>query len=607
MADDVKSTATDKSQVARNTALMSSATLISRVTGFLRTWACAFALGNTLLTSAYQIANTMPNMLYELVAGGVLSTAFLPVYLAQKEKQGDKAANGYVSNVFSIFLVLLGAITLLATIFAPQVIYTQTFLTHGEDSQLATWFFRFFAIQMLFYGISAIVGGVLNANKRFLWPALGPVFNNIVVIITMFGFVPIAAHNPQFAKVWLAVGTSLGIFVQMLVQIPALLKSGFRFKFRIDLHDPAIRETARLAIPAIIFTIINLVCVSMRNAFALRVTPLGASAISYAWLWYQLPYGVLGVALSTAMFTEMSQSAARGDMDRFRDNVRGGLRATFFLIIPMAVLLAVMSDMLITLYHAGAFTADDISMVAGLLRWWALCLPFYAGYMYLYFAFSSLKDLKTVTKANLGASVIQIGLYALLTMGVGSWAGVGLAGIPMADTCFFALMFVLLIWLLHRRVGSFGFKNVLGLVGATLAAAAAGGAVAFALDRLMGSTTSIGMAFLHICVAGGMGLFVTFLVARNLRIEEQDIIDRLMGRILAKLGIRIKPRKRRSDSFLFPGSAPVGKHSKAYNAQRKAELRERLQEQGVDVDARLEKQRSRRPGQPVGKHSKRSK
>ncbi|MGN0034107.1 MAG: murein biosynthesis integral membrane protein MurJ [Coriobacteriales bacterium] len=520
-----------REQVARSTAVVSAATLLSRVTGFFRTWACAFALGNTLLTSAYQIANSVPNMLYEFVAGGLLSTAFLPVYLSQRRELGEEGGTRYAANLFNLCIVVLGVVALLATVFAPQVIFTQTFVTGGEDAELATFFFRFFAIQVVFYGASAIISGVLNANKRFLWPALGPVANNIVVIVTFFGFVPIARYDAEFAKVWLAVGTSLGILVQAVIQIPALRRSGFRFHRGITLHGVGLGETARLAIPAIIFTAVNLVCVSVRNAFSLGVSENGPATLSYAWLWYQLPYGVLAVALSTTMFTEMSSSFARGDADGFRSDVRSGLRGTFFLIIPMAVLLFVLATMLVTLYHAGRFTTDDVMMVAMVLRGWAVCLPFYAGYMYLYFAFSARKDLMTVTKVNTVVSLMQIALYALLTTGVGSWHGLGLIGIPLADTCFFVTMFVLLYLMLRRRTGGFSDGSMHGLVARVVVAAALGGAVAFGLDHLLGTTTSIGGAFVHVVVAGCAGLVVIYGLLGLMHVEEMSILRGLFGRL----------------------------------------------------------------------------
>ena len=174
--------------VARSTALMTVATLGSRATGLIRTWAMAFALGNGLVTSAYQVANNMPNVIYELVAGGLLAAAFLPVYLSQKENLGEEGGNRFANNLLNLAIVVLGILSILATVFAPQVIATQTF-TVSETADVTVYavqFFRIFALQIVFYGIGGILTGLLNANRVYFLPSIAPALNNIIVIIAMF-------------------------------------------------------------------------------------------------------------------------------------------------------------------------------------------------------------------------------------------------------------------------------------------------------------------------------------------------------------------------------------------------------------------------------------
>lgn len=527
-----------KTSVAKSTMTMSLATLLSRVTGFLRTWACAFALGNTMFMSAYQIANNLPNMLYELVAGGVLTTAFLPVYLAQVKKQSRNGSAAYVSNLLSIGCIVLGAVALLATVFAPQVIATQTFMTGGLDAEMTVYFFRFFAIQIVFYGMGAIISGLLNAHRSFLWPALGPVFNNIVVVITMFSYPTLVASDPEFAKIWLAIGTTLGVVAMFAIQIPSLLKLKIPLRFRIDLKDPALRETIRLALPATVFILVNLIVVSVRNAFSLSVAENGPATISYAWMWYQLPYGVIGVALSTAMFTEMSEASAAHNWIAFRRNIRSGLRNTLFLIIPMAALMFVLSEPLAGLYHAGKFTYDDVLAVAHILSYWCIALPFYAGYMYLYRAFSSLKDLGLVTKIDAAGRIGQALLYALLTTGIGTWGGLGLIGIPIADAVFYAVFFVVLCMVLQHKVGPFGIdaivKDIVKIGCAALLAACA----AYGVSLLTPESTTIFTSLLSILLCGVAGLVVFYLLCKLLRVREIKTMDSMVGRIRNRLSRR---------------------------------------------------------------------
>lgn len=539
---DLESTETDvvpdpdpKHSVARSTAIMSAATLTSRVTGFIRTWAIGFALGNTLLTSSYQLANNIPNMIYELIAGGILSTAFLPVYLEQTAKYGRERGWKYASTLINLAIVVLGAIAVLATIFAPQVIATQTFRTPAEDAQLAVFFFRFFAIQIVFYGVSGVVSGLLNANREFLWPAAGPIFNNIVVIITLFGFVPLSKTDPEFAKAWLAVGTTLGVIAMGAVQIPSLLKIGMRYVPKIDLKDPGLRATMRLVVPAVIFTITNLVAVSVRNAYAFEVAPNGPSTLSFAWMWYQFPYGVMAVALSTAIFTELSDAAGRGLWTEFKQRFARGLRATLFLIIPMAVMLVVLARPLVMLFKFGRFTAQDVEVVSGVLSWWGVALPFFAAYMYTYFAFSAFKDLKTVTTVKIGMTVIQVALYALLTVGFGTWKGIGLIGVPVSDLVFYTLMFLVLVVILRKKIGAFDLSGVVSVTARIALAAVAGGAVAFALLTLLndgGQTVSSAFGALMVC--GIAGLATTWGLCAALHVSEMSFLFGV-GRRIARV------------------------------------------------------------------------
>ncbi|MDR3037147.1 MAG: murein biosynthesis integral membrane protein MurJ [Coriobacteriales bacterium] len=523
--------ATSQPSVARSTATMSAATLLSRVTGFVRTWAMAFALGNTVLTSAYSIANNLPNQLYELVAGGVLTTAFLPIYLAQLEKRGKDGAASYASNLLSIGAIILGVVVIVATVFAPQVVFTQTFLTKNSiDIQNAVFFFRFFAIQVIFYGVGAIISSLLNAHRSFFWPALGPVFNNIVVIITLFGYPVIAQYSQPGALIWLAVGTSLGVVAMFVVQIPALRKLKIPLRFHIDLKDPALKETVRLALPAMVFIIMSLVAVSVMNACALNVTLKGPATIQYAWLWYTLPYGVIAVALSTALLTEMSEASAAENWELFRTNVRLGLRSTVFLIIPLAAIIFTLSNQLAGLYHAGEFTYEDVLNVANVVAMWCVALPFYASYMFIYRVFSSMRDLKRfVIIDGLGRILLAV-LYGFFTTGFGLFEGLGLIGIPLADTCVYALLCAVMLFVLRRRIGSFGLTGIVLDGGKILVAALIAVAIPFIISfGDFDSTILVSLVTIALC--GIFALAIYYLLCRLFKIPEIQLVNSIASRV----------------------------------------------------------------------------
>ena len=520
----------EKPSIVRSTATMSVATLLSRITGLIRTMAMAIALGNTLFTSEYYIANNLPNMLYELVAGGVLTTAFLPIYLAQLKKRGKDGAALYSSNILSISAIALGAVVLIATIFAPQVIFTQSFVTPNLNIENATFFFRFFAIQVIFYGVGAIISGLLNAHRRFLWPALGPVFNNVVVIVTLLGYPTIASIDPFVAKIWLAIGTTLGVVAMFAAQLPALFKLKIPLRFYINFKDSALVDTLKLALPAAAFIAMNLIAVSAMNAFALGVTGKGPATISYAWLWYQLPYGVIAVALSTALLTEMSKASAAEDWKGFRENVRLGLRTTLFLIIPLAAIILTLSVQLAGLYHAGAFTSQDVLAVANLVEMWCIALPFYATYMFIYRVFSAKRDLKRFIIIDAFGRILLVALYGFFTTGFGLWQGFGLVGIPLADACVYALLCALMLYVLRKEIGSFGLTKAIWDACKILVAALVAIVVPFII--LLGDyeqTQLISLAM--ILVFGVYSLVVFYLICRLFKIPEITMVNTIATRL----------------------------------------------------------------------------
>ncbi|MEG0505039.1 MAG: lipid II flippase MurJ, partial [Raoultibacter sp.] len=350
--------------VSSSAALISICVIISRITGFVRTWAMAFALGSTLLSSSYQVANNLPNQLYELVMGGMLVTAFLPVYLSVKKKLGNDASNAYASNLLSIVVIFLGVVSLICMSFPAQAIFTQSFMSDQSEMSTSIFFFQFFAIQIVFYGISAIVSGLLNANRDYLWSSIAPVANNIIVISTFLAYAMIAPSDPQLALYIIAIGNPLGVFVQMAIQIPALKRNGIRIRLRINFRDPALKETLAIGIPAVIVMLGSFAVVSVQQAAALAFAESGPSILAYARLWFTLPYAFLAVPITTAMFTELADMQAEGNTAGVKHGIISGTNQILFFMIPFALYLMVFATPLITLYHSGAFTEDSIPAIA---------------------------------------------------------------------------------------------------------------------------------------------------------------------------------------------------------------------------------------------------
>ena len=509
------------SSVGASAALMSVCVLFSRITGFLRTWAMAFALGSSFLSSSYQVANNLPNMLYELVMGGMLVTAFLPVYISVKKKSGTKAGNAYASNLLTLVTIFLGVLSVLCMIFPAQVIYTQTFY---------------------FYGTSSIVSGLLNANRDYLWSSIAPVANNVIVIATFLMYAAIAPINSDAALFVIAIGNPLGVFVQMAIQLPALKRNGIRLRPRIDLHDPALRDTLAIGGPTFLVMIISFATVSVMNAASYCFAVDGPSILAYSRLWYTLPYSFLAIPITTAMFTELSEMKAEGDMKGVVSAITNGTAQIMFLLVPFALYLAVFSVPLVTLYHVGAFTMENIQSISSYLVVLAFALPFYGVSSYLQKVFSSLRKMGVYAALNFLAGIVQVALTAFWawTTYNGDPNPATIESIALASIAFYVVGDVAMFIYLRVHLGHVGARKIFSASFAGLLLGGIGALCGFgtltALETFAGPLSgSLIQAFGYIVAGGLVSLIVTFGLAHKLHIPEASFITNIAGKVFRKL------------------------------------------------------------------------
>ena len=514
----------DYSTVGRSAGLMTVLTILSRVTGFIRTWAMAAAIGMSLLSSSYQVANNLPNMLYELVMGGMLVTAFLPVYMGVRREQGREASNEYVGNLLGILLLLLGGISVLGTVFAPGFIWTQSFLSgDGGSMGTAAFMFRFFAIQILFYGLGSVFSGVLNAHRDYFWSTFAPVLNNVIVIASFIGFAPVSAQFGEHAGIILiSAGTTLGVFVQMACQIPALGKYGVHPHIHIDFKDPALRQTIALGIPTLLATVCTFVQTSIINAAALVVQPeTGPSVIAYARLWYTLPYALIAVSLSTALYTELSHDAQEQDYDSVRSGISNGVAQILFFLIPFALYLIVFARPLNMIYCTGKFDESGVALVSEFLIYQAPSLPLYGAVVLMQKSFSALLDMKPFGRYCLYSTIGQVGSVLLF----GVVLGYGMPAIALSYVVDYVILVGCSLWWLRRRLHGLQVKSILhgGFFGLLLGGlgAAAGAGVMWTLEHFFGALGgSILITLGYVCVAGIVSLAVTIGLAIAFKVPE---------------------------------------------------------------------------------------
>jgi len=527
-----------EASVGRSAAMMSVLVIVSRITGFARTWGQAMALGVTVTSSCYTVANNLPNQLYELVMGGMLATAFLPVYLSVRGRDGRAGADRYASNLLSIVLIAMGALTLLGILFAGQVVWTQSFSANSDfDFDLATYFFRFFAIEVVLYALSSVVSGILNAERDYLWSNAAPIFNNVVCTSSFFLYVHFVDTNPTLALFLLALGNPLGVAVQCVCQLPSLKKHGIRLRPYVKLSDPALKETLSIGIPSLVVTICSFVTVSVQTSSALSVTSAGSSIAYYTRIWYTLPYSIFAIPITTAMFTELSNYVSEGDMKSYARGISSGSSKIAFMLIPFALYLAVFSRPLITLMAAGKFEPAQIVLTADYLVVLAASLPMYGVCTYLQKVCSSLRKMNLYMVAIAVGSGLQVAFCLLLTP---LW---GLMMVPLSSVFFFTVVDVVTYWSLRRQLGPLGLGRVVLSCFRALVLGCAGAAVGAGVLNLLPHLIapygqSAAGALIYTFVGGLPAVLVTFGIAIALRFEEvstyADIVSRLGARLTGR-------------------------------------------------------------------------
>lgn len=537
---------------ARNAAVMAVGTAASRITGFLRYAALAYVLGLTLrygqtnLPSTYNLANSMPNMIYDLVMGGIIASLFIPVFVEYLSTRSREEAWYVASSATNISVIVLGLVTLLGIFASPLIIRLMTLfgsysagdVTTQVVRDQATLLLRFFVPQIIFYGLSAIFGGLLNAHRHFKAPAFAPIANNLVVIgtVALFHFLPGSRGDHTHLMV-LAVGTTLGVAAQALVQVPALFRIGLHYTPVVDFKHPAIRKIGRLALPLIGYILLWQVGVWFVFALAIQVDG-GVPSYQYAQMFFQLPYGIFAVSIITAIFPALSEHAALRRRSHFKDTMNLGIRSTVLIIVPCAVIYLTLSEPIIRfLLQHGFFKAGDTELLSGVLFFFALGLVPYSMDMLLTKTFYAMQDTRTPMIINCFVVAVNIGANILFF----KWMGV--EGLALGFATAYLVSMIIDGTVLRLRLGRLGGRRLLATCMKTLAAAGAMALVIYASDCMItnlypGSGSWRDLLDMLLPAAEGTAVFI--FVAHVLKMEELAVLKETLSRYFG----RLRPRGR---------------------------------------------------------------
>jgi putative peptidoglycan lipid II flippase len=406
--------------ILRAAGTMAVATLVSRLTGLLRTVVIAAALGVGLVNDAYNTANTLPNLVYELLLGGVLTSVVVPLLVQAQERDGDGGVR-YAQRLMTMATAGLLVMTGVAVLGAPLLTRLSDISGNADQVELANWLARLLLVEIVFYGIGALLTAVLNSRHVFGGPAWAPVLNNVVVILT--GVLFIAASAPgdltpatiSDYQVWLlGIGTTAGIAAQSLVLLPLLKKAGVPLRLHWGLRDTGLREVGSLGVWVVAYAAISQVgvIVAMRVANAAgRAGGLGSSAYAIASLLFQMPYGIIGVALLTALLPRMSRAAARRDLDGVVADLTLGTRLSATGLLPVTALLVVLGPAIATAAFAyGRTSVADAQGIGTALACGAFGLLPMAITLLQLRVFYAMKDARTPTFVQLAMVAVRVPL-----------------------------------------------------------------------------------------------------------------------------------------------------------------------------------------------------
>src|SRR5215208_1634202 len=512
-------------RLARNTAFFSFATGLSRLLGLAREVVAAKYFGVTAAMSAFTIAFQVPNLVRALFADSALQGAFVPVFSELLEKGERKEALRVASSLFFLICLVLGAVTALFVLLAEPLmsVVAPGFDDNPALADLTANLARLMFPIVVLLALSGLVVGMLNSFEHFSVPALAPVAWNAVIIAALVGLVP---AFPVGDKIYAyAIGILAGTIVQFLLPLPWLRGRGGRFSVRLDWRNEHVRRVLKLMLPVTIaLGLINL-SLLINSLFGTLVSPQAPAAIDKAFRIYQLPQGLFSIAIATILFPTMSRFAARGAHDDLRRTMGTGVRQICLLLIPSAVLMAVLAEPITRLvYERNAFGAEATDLTSTALVWWSISLPFQGVSLMFSRTFFSLQR-PWATSALAG-----VNLLVNAALAAGLYGPFEIAGIVLGTVVGTIVMCVAQGWILRTELGGIEGRRLLSASVRMLAASALLAAVSYlswsVLDGLVGrSLAGQAVSVLGAISVGSAGYGAAVWV---LRVPEARQIPRLL-------------------------------------------------------------------------------
>lgn len=520
--------------VISTTALMASGTLASRVLGFVRAALIAIVLGNgTRPAEAFNLANTIPNSLYILLAGGVMNAVLVPQIVRAMDEDED-GGEAYTNRIMTAFLAALAVLTVIVTAAAPWIMQLYTAEGWREPAMEPYWqnmvLLAYLCLpEVFFYGATVLVGQVLNSRQVYIPYMWAPIANNVISIMVFGLYLAVwgSSDGQAFTTdqvLLLGLGSTAGIAAQFFMLLPFLRRAGFHYRPRWDLRGVGLSHTFRLAQWTLYFVLVNQLAIFVVNRLGstavLGADGSGAGITAYqtATLIWIVPHSLITLSLATQMITSSSRLAAEGDLAGVAEETAGTMRSAMTVIVPAAIAFFALAFPISQLMFGNGAGARDSAFIGRTLMVMALGLVPYSLHYLVIRSFYALEDTRTpfLVQSTIVATNIVLAMALVLPFDAPGWVAAGLGG---AYALSYVVGLSIAIPLLRRRLPDFRFGSVVGLLGRLIVATAPAALLAWLVMRF---TAGHGQLLLlgSLVLAGGIAVGTFLLMARTLHIGE---------------------------------------------------------------------------------------
>jgi putative peptidoglycan lipid II flippase len=464
----------ERHHIARAAGLMSIATFISRILGYVRDMIFALYFGANGISDTFFAAFRIPNLLRELFAEGSMSSAFIPVLTEYRQKHGEEEANRLVKITFTFIIIVVGIICVIGIIFSPVIvtILAPGFLGSPEKFSLTVFLTRIMFPFLLFISLAALIMGALNTKKVFFIPALAPAMLNITLILSIVFFESRAKQPITVA----AIGVMAGGVVQFAFQLPAFFKKKYRLGFNTNFSHSGLKRMSILLVPATLALAVNQINIVVSNILASFLQAGSITYLFYSMRLVQFPIGIFGVAMGMAVLPTLSEHAVKGDFDRLSEDFSFALRLLFFITVPAMVgLISLREPIVNILFQRGKFDYTATVGTAQALLFYSVGIWAIVGVRVVAASFYSMQDTKTPVKV----AVIALAMNIILSIVLMNPLKHG--GLALANSIASSLNFVLLFFFLKRKLNKVDTRRVLRSLAKTIFASSVMGIIGWML------------------------------------------------------------------------------------------------------------------------------